>query len=128
MASAKSGSAGSAVAPADPAEAKEADVADPGEAQEVKARKRTPDQGEYASVKCKPHKPDNKKLSWVEIEMVDEEGDPVPGEPFRIVLPGGDRVAEGTLDQRGFAKIGGVEPGNCKISFPALDAEAWEPA
>jgi len=65
------------------------------------------------------------KKSWVEIELVDEEGNPVPGEKYRIELPDG-KIAEGTLDEKGFARVSGIDPGTCKVTFPRLDKDAWE--
>ncbi len=132
MPSPKSGSAGSAVSPADPAEAKEADVADPGKVEEIKAEQRQTKAGKYGSEKVKPYKPPEtkeekeKKKSWIEIELVDEEKNPVPGERYKITLPDGETVAEGTLDDKGFARVEGIEQGSCKITFPELDKDAWE--
>jgi hypothetical protein len=132
MPSPKSGSAGSAVSPADPAEAQEADVADPGEVEEIKAEQRQTKAGKYGTEKVKPHKPPQteeekaKKPSWIEIEMVDEADKPVTGMAYRITLPDGETVADGTLDEKGFARVDGIEPGSCKITFPQLDQDAWE--
>jgi hypothetical protein len=44
---------------------------------------------------------------------------------YRITLPDGS-VAEGTLDENGFARVEGIVPGTCQITFPSLDKEAWE--
>jgi type VI secretion system secreted protein VgrG len=52
---------------------------------------------------------------------------PVPGLKYRVTLPD-DTVAAGTLDDKGFARIEGIPAGRCKITFPDLDKEAWEPA
>lgn len=128
MPSAKSGSAGSPVSPADPGQAEEADKADPGEMAKVKAEQYQLQEGKYGSVPVKPHKPDKKKKSWIEIEMVDEDKKPVPGVRYRITLPDGETVAEGTLDHKGFARVEGFDPGSCKITFQELDQEAWEKA
>ncbi len=70
---------------------------------------------------------DEEEKSWVEIELVDENGEPVPGERYRVETPDG-KVAEGTLDEKGFARINRVKPGNCKVTFPKLDKDAWEKA
>jgi type VI secretion system secreted protein VgrG len=131
MPSPKSGSAGSAVSPADPAEAAEADIADPGKVEEIKAEQRQAQSGKYGSVKTKPHKPPTaeeakEKNSWIEIEMVDQDDKPVTGLTYRITLPDGETVAEGTLDDKGLARVDGMEPGNCKVTFPTLDQDAWE--
>lgn len=66
-------------------------------------------------------------LVWIEIVLVDEEDQPVPGERYRIELPNGQK-REGTLDSDGFARVEGIERGNCKVTFPELDQEAWKKA
>jgi hypothetical protein len=127
MPSPKSGSAGSAVTPADADAAQEADSANPGEVDEVKAFQRQTKTGKYGAVPAKPYKPDKKKKSWIEIKLVGEDKKPIPGEAYRITLPDG-ALAEGTLDDKGHARIEGIEPGTCQITFPKLDQEAWERA
>lgn len=121
----KSGKAGSPVSPAAPDKAEDADIADPGKVAEIKSEQIKTKSGKYGSEQVKPHKPDEEKTSWIEIEMVDEEDNPVPGEKYKITLPD-DSVAQGTLNEKGFARIEGIESGTCKITFPELDAEAWE--
>lgn len=71
---------------------------------------------------------EKEKKSWIEIELVDEEDNPVPGEKYKVTLPDGKTVAEGTLDEKGFARVEGIDPGTCKITFPNLDKDAWEKA
>ena len=105
MPSPKSGNAGSVVSPTDPKDANEADKADPGEVDKVKAAQRQTQQGKYGTSKVKPFKKDSKKKSWIEIELVDEDKNPVPGEKYRITLPDGESVAEGSLDEKGFARV-----------------------
>ena len=77
------------------------------------------------------HKKDSEenkqKKSFIEIELVDDNGKPVPGEPYRILLPDGS-VAEGSLNDKGFARVDGIDPGTCKVTFPRLDRRAWEEA
>ncbi len=134
MPSPKSGNAGSSVTPTDPGQAQEADNADPGEVEKIKAEQLQTKSGKYGSTPVKPYKPpqtqeeSEKKKSWIEIELVDEEKKPVPGEKYKISLPDGETVAEGTLNEKGFARVDGIEPGTCKITFPELDQEAWEKA
>ena len=65
--------------------------------------------------------------SWIEIKLVDENNDPVPGERYRIEMPDG-KIAEGSLDQNGYAKVNRIKPGTCKVTFPKLDKDAWEKA
>jgi hypothetical protein len=134
MASPKSGTAGSAVTPADPDAAKEADNADPGSVEQLQATAAKTKSGKFDSVKVKPYKPPKsaadkaKKKSWIEIVLVDEEKNPVPGEPYEITLPDGATVADGTLDEKGFARVDGIDPGTCKITFPKRDKDAWKKA
>lgn len=133
MPSPKSGNAGSPVSPADPAQALEADQADPGEVEKVKAEQRQAQAGKYGSAKTKPHQPPKSKeekaakKSWIEIQLVDKKGQPVPGEAYRVTLTDGETVAEGTLDEKGFARVDGIEPGTCKVTFPNLEKQAWKP-
>jgi len=130
---AKSGKAGKAVAPADPDVAEDADVADPAEVAEVKAEQQKKESGKYGETPTKPHKPPEteeeaeEKTAWIEIELVDEEDEPVPSEKYEIKLPD-ESVAKGTLDGDGFARVEGIEPGTCEITFPNLDKDAWEKA
>lgn len=134
MPSPKDGTAGSAVPPADPKKAEEADKAEPGEVAQIKAEQRQTKTGKYGSTPVKPHKPPQtraekqKKPSWIQIKLKDDEGKPVPGERYKITLPDGETVAEGTLDEKGFARVDGIEPGSCKITFPELDKTAWKRA
>ena len=65
--------------------------------------------------------------SWIEIKLVDENNDPVPGERYRVETPDG-KISEGTLDQNGFARVNHIKPGTCKVTFPKLDKDAWEKA
>jgi hypothetical protein len=64
-------------------------------------------------------------LVWIEIELVDEENGPVPGERYRIELSNGS-IREGSLDSEGRARCEGIPRGNCNITFPDLDKDAWE--
>lgn len=124
----KSGNAGSPVSPAAPDAAEDADIADPGKMAEIKAEQLEKKEGKYGSEQVKPHNPTEEEIeekSWIEIEMVDEEDEPVPGEKYKITLPD-NSVAEGTLDGKGFARVEGIDEGTCKITFPELDKDAWE--
>ncbi len=129
----KSGKACKAISPTSPGKAEDADLADPGKMAEIKAEQAKNKSGKYGSEKVKPHKPpteekkEEKKdeLSWIEIEMVDEENEPVTGKSYKITLSD-NSVIEGTLDGNGFARHDGIPKGTCKVSFPELDKNAWE--
>lgn len=73
----------------------------------------------------KPSDKVTEKRAWIEIILVDMEGKPVPGVKYRITPPGGSPV-EGRLNEHGQAGLYQIEPGNCKITFPDLDKDAWE--
>ncbi len=64
------------------------------------------------------------KTHWVEILMQDKEGNPIAGQDYEIRLPDG-RLVTGTTDQRGVARVDGIDPGNCNIRFPSLDRTVW---
>ncbi len=144
----KKGSSLTPVSPAAPAAAESADEADPGLVAAIKAAQAKVKAGKYGSTPAKPFKPapepkpgekqesaaateeaaEEKAESWIEIEMVDMDDQPVPGEAYEITLPDGETVASGTLDEKGLARVEGIEAGTCKVSFPDLDQAAWEKA
>ena len=124
----------SLVPPTSPKDAEEADKADPGEMAQLKAEQIQTQQGKYGSTSMTPFNPskppasgEEKKPHWIEIKLVDTEGNPVPGEKYKITLPDGSTVAEGTLDGKGFARVDGIDPGTCKVTFPNLDQSVWKP-
>ena len=137
----KSGRAGNAVPPAIPDKVEDADIADPGKVAEIKAEQTKTKSGKYGSEQAQPYKggqtqqgsteeqtgteQENEQASWIEIELVGEDDEGIPGEKYKITLPD-KSVAEGTLDEKGFARIEGFEKGTCKICFPDIDKEAWE--
>src|ERR1700689_3266689 len=60
------------------------------------------------------------KKHWVEIALVDQEGNPVSGESYEITVPGGSKIT-GLLNSKGTARVNGVYPGTCKVRFPDLE-------
>lgn len=64
--------------------------------------------------------------TWIEIELVDTEGNPIPDELYWIQLPDGS-VREGRLNGGGRAYFGDLDPGECDIRWPNLDGEAFAP-
>ena len=67
----------------------------------------------------------DEKKHWIEIALVDDNGDPVPGAAYKIRLPNG-KVMTGSLDSRGLARVDGIDPGTCKVTFPDLDRRTWD--
>lgn len=64
---------------------------------------------------------------WVEIQLVGEDGEGIPGQRYRIVGPDGVEW-RGFTDSLGVARVNRIPEGTCEVYFPDLDAEAWEPA
>jgi type VI secretion system secreted protein VgrG len=74
-----------------------------------------------------PNAPENKdKKHWVEVELTDDAGQPVPGESVECKLPDGS-YSTGTTDEKGKYKVEHIDGGQVEISFPNLDKDAWEP-
>ena len=127
------GEAGALVSPISPRDPDVADNAVPGAAQpksgsQVATAKMA---GSTVDPEAPTHNPNsaaNKdKKHWIEIELLDDEGNPVPGEPYRITLPDGTTVASGTLDDKGWARVDHIDPGTCQVTFPKLDKDVWRP-
>jgi len=62
---------------------------------------------------------------FIEIELVDDDGNPVANEAYVVELPDGTQKT-GRTDGGGRAKISGVDPGTAKVSFPDLDKSAYQ--
>lgn len=123
-----SAGSGSAVALTAPDATIEADTAAPGadvtySAQAVAATALQPETGTATPAQV----PEEEEVvtSWVEIELVDEAGQPWPDEYYEVTLPDG-KIRKGYLDQNGRARILLPEAAQTQLSFPKLDAEAWE--
>lgn len=142
----KDGKAIAAVQPIDPEEVFEADEASPGKVAKVKAEQQQRQSGKYGLTPIVPfqgatgsqgtassaNQAENSEQeeapsAWLEIELVDEQDQPIAGEKYQVELPDGT-IAKGTLDNKGYVKIAGFEPGNCQVSFPDIDTKTWEKA
>jgi hypothetical protein len=64
---------------------------------------------------------------FIEIQLVGEDDQPVGGCAYLVALPNGDERG-GKLNSKGFARIDGIPSGQCRVTFPELDAEAWQVA
>lgn len=69
----------------------------------------------------------DRDTSWIEIELVDKLGKPVPGEKYQVTLPDG-MIREGTLDDSGRARLNRIPEGTCQVQFPQLDGRSWNAA
>lgn len=65
--------------------------------------------------------------TWVEMEVVDDFGKPMPGHSYLCMMPDG-KVETGTLDSRGRVRFDGIDPGTCVFSLVELDEETWAKA
>jgi hypothetical protein len=63
-------------------------------------------------------------LTWIEIELQKEDGSPAANERYWMEFPDGS-IREGVLDSNGVARIEGVNPGECKISFVEVNPNKW---
>jgi type VI secretion system secreted protein VgrG len=128
--SAGSGAGASVVSPTKVKEAHIADNADPGSLQNYKGQVAAMTPLQLAAASAPWHDPVKEKKegkkSWIEIVLEDKEGKPVPGEAYRITLPDGTTLAEGSLDEKGFARVDGIDPGNCIVTFPNMDKGTWD--
>jgi hypothetical protein len=64
---------------------------------------------------------------WVAIELVDEDGNGVEGIAYSIITPDNLEYT-GMTDANGLARIDNIPAGQCKISFPELDKDAYKAA
>ncbi|HTT60516.1 MAG TPA: type VI secretion system tip protein TssI/VgrG [Bryobacteraceae bacterium] len=139
-----SGSAGSAVSPLSPTDATDASDATPGAVTSItpgtaatpasttlnEVTPATPGKKSAASdaPTHDPNDPANQdKTHYIEITLVDQEGNPIAGEPFKVTLADGTTVADGTTDEKGYARVDNIDPGTCKVTFPQRDKTVWKP-
>ncbi len=140
-----SGSAGSGVSPLSPTDPDIAATANPGQNDVPTANPGTPATSSAADVSAvagspspspasdapthDANAPDNvSKRHFIEIQLNDKDGNPVPGEAYKITLPDGTTVADGTLDEKGHARVDNIDPGTCQVTFPNLDKDSWNEA
>lgn len=86
------------------------------------------DRGEGAADEAPPSSrgaADEEALTWVEIELREHDGEPVPGEPYEIQTSDG-RTLRGELDGSGFARVSEVRAGICVVTFPKRDRLDWD--
>jgi hypothetical protein len=57
--------------------------------------------------------------TWVAIQLLDQDGKPVPGAKYHIVFPDGTEKKD-VLDGDGYAYFEGITPGECAVAFPEL--------
>jgi hypothetical protein len=65
--------------------------------------------------------------SWIEIQLLDEDDQPVPNEEYRIYLTDGS-TRTGALDAQGLARVDDIDPGMCEVMFPNRHGREWSRA
>jgi hypothetical protein len=63
--------------------------------------------------------------TWIEVELIDEEGLSVAYAKYKIKLPDGS-TQDGSLDANGSDRISEIDPGVCEVWFPDFDARDWK--
>jgi phage baseplate assembly protein gpV len=69
----------------------------------------------------------NVELTFVELSLVDTEGDPVGFASYSVTGADG-AVFSGVLDASGHARIDGIAKGNCRVTFPEFHGDDWNVA
>ncbi|MGC4053370.1 MAG: hypothetical protein QM757_29055 [Paludibaculum sp.] len=65
--------------------------------------------------------------TWIEFKLVDNDDKPIANERYKVKLTDGT-ISEGRLSASGTVRFNNIDPGNCDISFPDLDARDWAAA
>lgn len=61
---------------------------------------------------------------WIEIVLLDEDEQPVPGAAYEVRLPDGSAL-NGSLNDKGRAWIKSILAGTCEVIFPGRDNDSW---
>jgi hypothetical protein len=64
--------------------------------------------------------------AWIEFRLIDENSNPIGGEPYRVRLPD-QSIMTGILDSEGRVRFEGITPGQASICFPDIDGKEWRP-
>jgi len=67
------------------------------------------------------------KTTWLELELVDQNGKPIPRERWEVITADGEERS-GHLDEGGRAHLEGIKPGTCWVSYPDLEPNSWRKA
>jgi hypothetical protein len=65
-----------------------------------------------------------REVHWIEIEVLGEDGVGIANVEYLIVTPD-QRQHRGVTDRDGRARLERIDAGECQVSFPKLDQEAW---
>jgi len=128
----KDGTTCEAKMPASPIDPLEADTPEPGEVTSTKGRSRSitgTKLGKSNVGDQDDEGPEEEKepTHWIEIQLKDPDGKPVPDEEYRLKLPD-ESIVCGRLDSEGKARVDGIPPGDCEVNFPQVHGDEWSPA
>ncbi|MCC6877813.1 MAG: carboxypeptidase regulatory-like domain-containing protein [Sandaracinaceae bacterium] len=80
-----------------------------------------PPQGE------EPAPAETRELDWIEVEIVDGQGHPMPFVQVEIELPNGQSRRQMT-NENGWLRLDAIPAGQCTVRLPRWDRSAWRPA
>jgi hypothetical protein len=89
---------------------------------EVEGQRRLADRPETRS--APPSRTSAATKTWIEFQLIDEDGKPVPNASYSVRLPDGS-IQNGTLNSQGVVRFDNIDPGQCQITFPRIDAREW---
>lgn len=97
------------------------------QSQSAQSAQTTPLEDEQAAQAEKEAAMQPEEKHWIEIELTDDSGTPVPDELYLVEMPDGSKIT-GRTDANGRARIEDADPGTAKVSFPDLDKSAYTPS
>ena len=62
--------------------------------------------------------------TWIEVQLLDKQNNPMVGEKYQIRLPDSS-LMEGTLDENGKVRFDRIVAGRATITFPNFDTGEW---
>jgi hypothetical protein len=73
--------------------------------------------------------PDEKKLSWIAFQIMDDDTPAQPVKNTRVVVKDAKGVTHrARTDSKGYIRLDGIEPGSCEVTFPDHDDSDKEDA
>lgn len=133
MAKKNSGTSIPPKSPASPPDPIEALSTNPGDLSQIQQRNSEVKKTTLGSAKVKPEPPTSDsgesepvKLTWISVELQDNDGKAVPYMPFTIEFSD-KSTSGGVTGKDGKCKLEGVVSGSAKIDFIGVDKREWKP-
>ncbi len=70
---------------------------------------------------------ENEEDTWIEVRVIDEDGEPVSSMEYEIELSDG-RVRQGRTSELGILRYDGIPSGSCKVKLLGVEANGWNVA